>query len=96
MINAEEASRCGFLESLTTPGELDERIDRWLDSILNSGPLALKLQKRLIQDWEGLPLRDAIQRGIGVFGAAYRTDEPSRFTQQFFDRKAQGQKTQGK
>lgn len=87
MIGAEEAERCGFLESVTPPQELDARIDAWLDSILDSGPRALELQKRLIGEWETLPLGDAIQRGIAVFGEAYRTDEPRRFTQKFFDQK---------
>ncbi len=88
MIDAKEAADCGFLQSLTEPGELDARVQTWLASILNSGPIALRLQKQLIQDWETLSLQDAVQRGIGVFGAAYRTDEPGRFTREFLDRKS--------
>lgn len=87
MIDADEAERCGFLESLTAPEKLEARIGTWLDSILDSGPKALELQKELIREWEGLPLGDAIQRGITVFGEAYRSDEPHRYSQKFFERR---------
>jgi len=87
MIEGEEAQRCGFLEALTSPEGLDSKIEGWLDSILDSGPRALKLQKGLIREWEDLPLGEAIQRGITVFGEAYRSDEPRRYSQKFFERK---------
>ena len=35
-----------------------------------------QLQKRLIRQWEDLPLSDAIAAGIDAFAAAYETDEP--------------------
>ena len=38
-----------------------------MESILASGPRAVRLQKALITEWEDLPLRQAIQRGIDSF-----------------------------
>jgi enoyl-CoA hydratase len=43
---------------------------------LTSAPRAVRLQKRLIRQWEDLPLAGAIAAGIDAFGAAYATDEP--------------------
>lgn len=87
MIDAEEAERCRFLEALTPPKKLDRKVESWLDSILASGPRAIQLQKSLIREWEELPIRDAILRGVTVFGETYRSDEPRRYARQFLDRK---------
>jgi enoyl-CoA hydratase len=87
LLDAEAAARAGFLEAVTDEAGLDAKIDGWLKSILDSGPRAIRLQKRLIREWEDLPIGEAIRRGIATFGEAYRTDEPRRFTQAFFDRK---------
>jgi enoyl-CoA hydratase len=43
---------------------------------LTSQPRAVRLQKRLIRQWEDLPLAAAIQAGVNAFAAAYETDEP--------------------
>ena len=45
------------------------------------------LQKALITAWEDLPLREAMQRGIDSFAAAWETDEPHRMMQDFLDRR---------
>jgi enoyl-CoA hydratase/carnithine racemase len=87
MIDADEAERCGFLESRVEAGELDGRVAAWIESILDSGPEAIRLQKRLITAWETLPLPEAIRHGIGVFGEAYRTDEPGRYAGKFLNRR---------
>jgi enoyl-CoA hydratase len=86
-VDAEAAERMGFLEAVVDADALDSRIEGWITAILESGPVAIRLQKRLIGDWETLPLGEAIRRGIETFGEAYRTDEPRRYTQAFVDRK---------
>jgi enoyl-CoA hydratase len=83
-IDAATALAWGFVEEVAPIELLDQAIDRILDSILASGPQAIRLQKALIDAWEGLPLRDAIQRGIDSFGAAWKTDEPARMMQAYF------------
>jgi enoyl-CoA hydratase len=64
-------------------------VERLVESILVSGPRAIRLQKALITAWEDLPLRDAIQRGIDSFAEAWRTDEPRRMMEDFAGRKRQ-------
>ena len=87
LINAQEAFRCGFLDRLVSPGELDAAVERWLTSILSAGPRAIRLQKRLIQDWERMALSDAVKQGIAAMVEARRTDEPQRLMRAFAARK---------
>ena len=56
-------------------------------SILVSGPRAVRLQKALMRDWERLPLTEAIQQGIRACVEARRTDEPKRMMTAFMNRK---------
>ena len=87
IFDAREAYQFGFLQKLVPAAELDAAVDKWIQSILASGPRAVRLQKKLMRDWERLPLEDAIQAGIQACVEARRTDEPKRFMQAFLDRK---------
>ena len=61
---------------------LDATVERIVAAIVESGPQAVRDQKALVADWERLPLDQAIQRGIKVLAAAWRTEEPKRMTAQ--------------
>jgi enoyl-CoA hydratase/carnithine racemase len=86
-IDATTAERWGLVEHLVPPEELDATIERILASILASGPQAVRLQKALITDWEDLPLRDAVQRGVDCFATAWQGEEPRRMMQEFLDQR---------
>lgn len=86
-IDAEEAYRCGFLEKLVEPAELDAGVERWVSSILAAGPRAIRLQKKLVRDWERMTIAQAVQAGIKACVEARKTDEPRRMMQAFLDRK---------
>lgn len=86
-INAYDALSCGLIERVAPISKLDETIEEWITPILKNGPLAVRLQKRLMREWERLPLEAAIERGIEYFGEAYQTDEPQKMMRQFLDRK---------
>ncbi len=88
IIDAAQAQSIGFIERLVPAGELDAAIERWLDSILASGPCAIHDQKILIRRWEQLDLDSAIDIGIDAYANAYQTDEPRRMMQAFLDSKA--------
>jgi enoyl-CoA hydratase len=85
-IDAETALSWGLVEEIAAEDELDAAIERMLEGILESGPHAIRLQKRLIGEWENLPLRDAVQRGIDCFAAAWESDEPRRMMRDFLAR----------
>ena len=48
---------------------------------------AVRLQKKLMRDWERLPLDEAIEAGIRACVEARRTDEPKRLMTAFLERK---------
>lgn len=87
VIEAAEAHRIGFLQKLVAPAELDAAVEAWLASIIKSGPRAVRIQKRLMRDWERMPLDDAIWQGIRACVEARGTDEPRRMMEAFMNRK---------
>ena len=74
--------------------DLDQAIEAWIGKLLTSAPRAVRLQKRLIRQWEDLPLSGAITAGIDAFAAAYETDEP-RATMRKFLAAQKARKTPG-
>ena len=88
IVTAEEARQMGFLQRLVEPDALDAAVETWLDGILESGPRALALQKRLMRRWENSMMDQAIAAGIDSFASAYETDEPNRMMAAFQERRA--------
>ncbi len=74
--SAADALAWGLLERVAPAASLDQAVEACLDSLLTSQPRAVRLQKRLIRQWEDLPLSAAIAAGIDAFAAAYESDEP--------------------
>jgi enoyl-CoA hydratase len=87
-VDAATAHGWGLIETLVAPDELDAAVERVVGSILASGPVAVRLQKRLIAEWEDLTSRQAIARGIDCFTEAWATDEPRRMMQVFLAARA--------
>jgi enoyl-CoA hydratase/carnithine racemase len=77
-IDAEEAQAWGLVDAVAAPEALDAMVERFAETLLAAGPQAIRLQKRLIRDWQELPAEAAIARGIDIFAEAYATDEPRR------------------
>jgi enoyl-CoA hydratase len=86
-IGAAEALQIGLVEGLAPAADLDTALETWLTSLLESGPLAIRSQKKLILDWEDSNVADAVQAGIDAFATAWTTDEPRQAMQRFLDRK---------
>ena len=87
IIDAEEAYRIGYLERLVPMAELDAAVERWITSILACGPRAVRVQKRLIIDWDRMSPTDGARAGIQALVDCYRTDEPNRMMTAFMNRK---------
>ncbi|MGH2499586.1 MAG: enoyl-CoA hydratase-related protein [Candidatus Limnocylindria bacterium] len=51
--DARRAHQAGLVESLAAPGELDERLDHFIQTILAGGPRAVIAAKRLVRDVQG-------------------------------------------
>ena len=87
MIGAERACDWGLVDYLVPEGELDEALARTVDMIYAAGPAAIRLQKALLRDWEELPLRDAVDRGIDCLAKGFASGEPRERMRAFLDRK---------
>src|SRR5277367_631194 len=77
-IGAAEALEWGLVDAVAPADRLEDAVDRLIRPILAAGPRAVRLQKSLILDWEELPIRAAIERGIDCFVSAFDNDEPAR------------------
>lgn len=86
-IDAEEAFRIGFLNRLVAPADLDGVVDAWIASLLACGPKAIRIQKRLIMDWDRMSVTDGARAGIQAYVESYRSDEPNRLMTAFLNRK---------
>jgi enoyl-CoA hydratase len=77
-IDACTALEWGLVEKVVPAADLDAALDRWVASIVESGPKAIRLQKELIREWEAMPVNDAIEAGIRCMYRAYQSEEPAR------------------
>jgi enoyl-CoA hydratase/carnithine racemase len=86
-IDAATAEKWGFIERLTPPDKLDDAVEGWLHSILESGAKAVRLQKALMRRWERLALDEAVAAGIDAFAQSMESDEPHQLMAKFAKRK---------
>lgn len=87
-IDAPTALSWGLVDVVSASGELDAAVARAVAPLLECAPAALASQKTLMRQWEELPLSQAIDVSIPVFGQAFATGEPQRYMQHFLDGKA--------
>ena len=81
--SAADALAWGLVERVAPANALDAAIDACVESLLTSRPHAVRLQKRLMRQWEELPLSAAIAAGIDAFATAYESDEPAAAMRDF-------------
>jgi len=81
--SATDAEKWGLVQKVVPLTDLEDAVERCISSILQAGPRAIRLQKKLIRAWEDLPLRDAIRAGIDSFVESWKTDEPRERMQVF-------------
>jgi len=80
---AEKAREWGLVEHVVPPSALDAAVEDWIGKLLTSAPGAVRLQKRLIRQWEDLPLAAAVEAGVATFAVAYQTEEPAAAMREF-------------
>jgi enoyl-CoA hydratase/carnithine racemase len=77
-ISAAKAEAWGLVEEVVPASELDEAVERLAASIVEAGPHAVRLQKRLVSGWEERTASQGVQLGIAIFAETFATDEPTR------------------
>ena len=84
---AEEALRIGLVERVVPVARLDQAVDKWLNEICESAPLAVRAQKALMNHWQRVSVEEGIMAGIDALANAYTTGEPQTRIAEFFARK---------
>lgn len=85
-IDAATALQWGMVDVVTTPDQLDAEVDKLLTELLSCGAEALAAQKVLVRKWEELPLTEAVNASIPIFGQSFLTGEPQEHMQAFINR----------
>ena len=85
-IDAAQASAWGLVDQVGPSADLEGLVEQTIACILQAGAQAVRLQKRLISEWEELSLQSAIMRGIDCFAEAWRGDEPRQMLRAAADR----------
>lgn len=96
IFTAEEARDWGFVERVVSGHELDGAMEEWLEALLACGPQAIRLQKRLILDWEKLAPSAAVEAGIEAFVEAWRSPEPKLAMESFLAAKTARKRATGR
>jgi enoyl-CoA hydratase/carnithine racemase len=87
MIDAREALRIGLVNKVVPHEELEAATRQMTEKVLQCGPTAMVLQKKLIAQWMDLSLSDAAEAGIRTFRECYKTDEPSEGMKAFLEKR---------
>ena len=86
-IGAQDAYRWGLVEQVVEPAGLDAAVDARLRGLLTAGPQAVRLQKKLMREWEELTPSQAVQAGIQCFVESWKTEEPAQMMRAFLNRR---------
>lgn len=87
MIDAAEAERIGLINKRVPREALKEATRQWAEKILQNGPTAMILQKKLIAQWMELNLSDSIAAGIKAFRECFQTQEPREGMKAFLEKR---------
>jgi enoyl-CoA hydratase len=88
--DAAKALAWGMVEEVVPAAELDAAVERVLHDLLEGAPRAIRLQKRLVGEWEERGMAGAIAAGIDAFAEAWTTEEPRERMAAFLASKRKG------
>lgn len=89
-IGADEAERIGLVNKVVPADKLNDAVKEVSDKILSYSPTAVKMQKRIINQWLPSDLEAAIDYSIDAFSRCFATNEPNEAMTAFL-RKLQSQ-----
>jgi enoyl-CoA hydratase len=81
--SAADALTWRLVEHVVPAATLDAAVEAWIGKLMTSMPGAVRQQKRVMRQWEDLPLSAAIAAGIEAFAAAYGSDVPADAMREF-------------
>jgi enoyl-CoA hydratase/carnithine racemase len=89
-IDSARAEAWGLVEAVVTDkSELDKAVEEWLKMIAQSGPLAIRAQKMLCNEWEGVYVDEGIEAGVECFAKSFEDggQESKKLMEAFLKRK---------
>ena len=75
-IDAATAADWGLVEKTVPAVELDAAVDELVGVIVRNGPTGIRLQKKLMREWERSSLDNGIRAGIDALANAYVDGDP--------------------
>ena len=89
-IDARRGAEWGLIDVLADTGKLDAETDATANAIAAAAPNAVRVQKKLMRDWERLSLNDSIDAGIDAFVGCYTdSSEPADYVNAFLAKRHQ-------
>ncbi len=85
-IDAATALAWGLVHQVVAEQALDQTIATLARKLASYGLQVVRQQKRMLREWESMPLDAAIEASVGEFGRAYLTGEPQRHMAVFKER----------
>lgn len=84
-IDAETALSWGLVEHVAPADGLDAAVAETTERIMANGAVGIRLQKKLMRDWERLSLDDGVHAGIRSLSDAFRDGDPGPRMAKFLD-----------
>jgi enoyl-CoA hydratase/carnithine racemase len=76
-VGADEAERVGLVNRVVPADRLSDAVKEVSDRILGYSPTAVRMQKRIINQWLPSDLEAAIDYSIDAFSRCFATNEPN-------------------
>lgn len=86
-IGAEEAERIGLVNKVVPADKLTEAVKDTTDKILSYSPIAVKMQKRIINRWLPSDFEAAIDYSIEAFSLCFASTEPKEAMTAFLEKR---------
>jgi len=86
-IEADEAERVGLVNRVVPADKLEDTVKEIVAKILNYSPTAVRMQKKVINEWFPSNLETAIEYSINVFSQCFTTDEPKEAMTAFLEKR---------
>ncbi|MFC1966947.1 enoyl-CoA hydratase/isomerase family protein, partial [Chloroflexota bacterium] len=85
-IKANEAKRIGLINKVVPLDKLKGTVKEITDKILSYSPTAMKMQKRILNQWLPSEIQTAIDYSIDAFSQCFATDEPKEAMTAFLEK----------
>lgn len=87
MISAEEALQIGIVNKVVEPAQLQEEVQKTVQTILKKGPVAISLAKKTINEGTDLPLSSGLALESVTFPSTFATEDKQEGVKAFLEKR---------